>query len=390
MSFDSNIIKFLNDSNSEFTSTREAELKRNLVSAVEQTKGNIVSALDVMLIHDEELRNEWNYEAKKAGKSQASYPVLARNLFQAGKIDEKTYQRAAGVLDTITNPGGANFLQTTVADFVAETVEELGIVANTVTKIDLAGEGNLQIPVNNSFAMSNFVANAANYTDLGSTIEGGISSVTLNPQKVGAYQQLRPDFLNKLSANRLQYIVRLLADAQARAYDNAIINGNGTTPNPTGMNQNALTAFPIGGDEFETLLNAVSAISDVRKGRDRDIVVFMNTAAKNRFLQLKYVLSNDRSGLIDANGSGLQSIAGYKVVVTDVINNTGTAGSKSTTVTLGYANQYYWGDSKKPTIATDQSVGFLSGTDTVRIDGMADGKPTFNNAFAKFDITNVA
>ena len=385
------IVTFLNDSNSNFTSTVDADRKRMLVSAMEATKGNFIRSLDLLLIHDQELRNEFNYESKKQGKSGVSYPIMARGLFDADLIDEPTYKRAGGVLDTLTNPGGANFLQTTVADFVAETVDELGLVAKSVQQFDLKGEGNLSIPVYNPKLQSAFATNVASYTDLGSGIEGGISSILLNPQKVGAFVQLRPDFMNKLSANRLQFVLRILADAQARAYDDAILNGAGSGVLPTGMNQNALTAgteFTVGSDAFETLLNSIEAISDQRAGRASDIRIYMNTSAKNEFVKLERSLSNDRPNILKTSPSGLD-IGNYPVIVTDVIRNTNATApaNKTSLVTVGYANQYYWGNSKAPEVVADSSVGFLSETETLRVSGMANGKPAFNNAFAKFTVT---
>jgi|GEM_PF-6432683 len=388
--FNPNIVDFLNNSGSEFTSTTHSDRKNALVGAVEATKGNILRAMDLMLIHDEDFRNEFNYEAKKEGKSGVAYPVLARGLFEAGQIDETTFKRASGVMDTITNPGGANFLQTTVADFVAETVQELGLIAKEVNHIDLAGEGNLLIPTFNPKLSSTWVANAANFVEL-TSVEGGINGVTLNPQKVGSFINIRPDFLNKLSASRLTFLLKILADAQARAYDLAILNGTGSGVQPTGMNQNSLTVttdFEVGANAFDTLFNAMSAVSDRRAGRARDMRIFMNTAAKNEFVKLERSLSNDRKNILETDPDSM-TIGGNKVIITDAILNTnGTApANKTSVVTVGYANQYYWGESAKPKVSTDNSIGFLSSSSVIKVDGMADGKPAFNDAFAKFTVT---
>lgn len=382
-------LNFLRDSNNEYTSTVDKNRKEALLRSLEGAKGNIIVAFDNMLINDEDLRNEWNYEAKKEGKSGVNYPILARGLYNAKQIDKEAYIRAGGILDNTTNPGGGNFLQTTVADYVAETVEDLGLVAATVTKHDIANDGNFKIPVFDGFFKSTFVADSANFINLGTSIEGGITSVTLTPEKVGAYVQVFQSFLTTLSANRLQYVIKLVSEAQARAYDDAILNGSGSSQQPLGMNQNALAAgtdFSSGGDAFETLMNAVSAISDHRKGKNKDIVCYMNTAAVNLYKKLKYSLTNDRAGLIEINGDSI-NIGGYKVVVTDVIDNTGTALSKVSQVTVGYAKMYHWGDAKKPVIDTSEAVGFLNGTDTIRISGQANGRPSFNDAFAKFNIS---
>lgn len=360
-----------------------------LRGAVEATKGDFIRAIDYMLITDETKRSEWNYLAKKAGKSGVHYGIMARSLKDAGVIDDAAYKRAAGVFDSTTTPGGGEFLQTTVADFVAETIEELGLVANTVVRMDLSNDGNFKIPRFDGSIKSDFVADAANFTDLGATVEGGITSITLDPQKVGSYMAVYQSYLHKVSVSRLQWLLGKLAEAQARAYDDAILNADGTGNNPTGMNQNA-TAVTLGGDAFETLTYAVATISDARKGRATNIMGYMNTAALQAFIRLNRTLPNERKEVIEVKQGTYATVAGIPFVITDVIGNVGAAGSKTTTVTVGYRDMYYWGDAKRPVIETSNHVGFLSGTEHLKISGMANGKPVFDDAFAKFDIANVA
>jgi HK97 family phage major capsid protein len=381
-------VDFLNEASNPYISKTEAIRKEKLIRSVEATKGNIIASLDVLLLTDEDLRNEWNYEAKKQNKSQVAYPILSRGLYEAKKIDQETYKRAGGILDTTTNPGGQNFLQTTVTDYVAETVEELGIVAKAVTKHDMANSGILKIPVYNAYLKSTWAANNANYTDLGQSVEGNISSVSLNTEKVGAFLKVNPDYLNSLSANRLQWLLKIFAEAQARAYDDAILNGTGINQLPLGMNQNAQvvgTDFAAGADAFETVLNAATAVAHQRKGQHKDIKIIMNTAGVNHFKKLAYSMSNNRAGLIEINNDSIR-VGGYETIITDVIENTGTIGSQTTQITVGIPKMYHWGESKKITIATSDDVAFLSGQSTIRVEGSTDGVPTFNNAFAKFTI----
>ena len=387
---DNPVLDFLNESSNEYTSNTNQTRKQAFeASMAGSKKRNLIAAIDNVLFNNEYLRNEWNVQCQKEGKVGVNYNILARGLFRAGKIDEETCKRASGILDNATNPGGANFLQTTVADYVAQTVESLGQVLGSVTTHEIGGDGNFRIPTFNGYLRSSFKTDAADFANLGTSIESNISSVTLAPEAVGAYVTVHASYLNTLSASRIQYILTLLAQAQARAYDDAILNGAGTGVLPLGMNQNALVAgtnFATGGDEFETYINAMSAISDVRRGVDSSLMGFMNTAAANVFKKLKYSLTNDRAGLIDITENGI-NIAGYKNIITDVIENTGTAGSKVSQITVGNAKTYHWGNAKAPTVETSTDAGFLAGNTVLKISGAADGQPEFANGFAKFSIT---
>lgn len=394
--------------------TPEMNRKRGEVlgMALRHTGGNVARSLDALMIADPVFREEFNYLAKKNNPNVrtldysytlgAAYQNQLRQLRSAYSDDEveameaeaddikSQYQRAGGVMDTTTNPGGANFLQTTVADFVAETVENLGLVASQVTIHDLENDGNFKIPVYDGFVKSQFVADGANFPNLGGQVEADLSSITLDPQKVGGYLQAYQSFITKITPGRLQYLLKVLADAQARAYDDAILNGTGTNSQPTGMNLNA-TTVTAGGDEFETLSLAISTVSDARKGDKRNLRIFGNTPIAQKYIRLRYTMTNDdRAGLIGLDASGnLSSLASVPFVETNVIESIGSSPNKNAVATVGYANMYHWGNAKRPIIETSDVPGFLSGTATMKVSGQANGKPAFDNAFAKFVVEHV-
>jgi HK97 family phage major capsid protein len=358
------------------------------------SNNNFFRAVDLFLISNPVARNEFNYHAQQKGLPQVSYPLLSRALLQNEVIDKETFNRASGDLDTLTNPGGANMLQVTVANYFEKTVEQLGAVFSTVTKRDLRNGGNLKQPVYSAFAKSTWVAAGVDYVDLGTTIEGGMSSVTLDPLPFGHNLQVFTDFVNKLSVTWLQETLEIMAEAHARAKDDAILNGSGSAQ-PTGMNQNALvvnTNFAPGADEFETLLNACTAISDARKIGGNRLAIYGNEAINNRLVSLKYNMTNpDLAGLINIDGNGsVKSIAGKRFIQTEVISNTGSSPSKSAVATVGIPELYIWGYSKEDQVKESEHLGFKSDTLFLKASGIADGKPAFNNAFAKVTFSNVA
>lgn len=353
-------------------------------SAIKSLGYNLAKGLDAVLVTDVELRNEFNWELKKRNLDGVSYPLLARHLFQAKQIDEETFARAAGTLDTVTNPGGGNFLQTTVSDVIEKRVEDLSLVYNEVSSYDLEQGGNLQIPTYSAFAKTVNTAEGSNLTNLGTTVEGGIGKITLDPQRHGGFIPVFNSFIHKLNGKHLADLLDILAEAFARGRDAAILNANGSGVNILGMNQNA-TTIPFTGDALTTFKTAAQSVADVQRGGLSGLVAFMSTTAWLEFMELFRDLNNDRSGIIDPVE---RKIYGVKCVVTDVIESGGATPNKSSTVTLGYGKTYKYGQTQLQT-ETDKFTNMLTGQTNLYIATYNDGQPSFHNAFAKFNLANI-
>ena len=244
--------------------------------------------------------------------------------------------------------------------------------------------GNLKIPTYSAFAKTTFVAEGSNLVNLGTTVEGGLSSITLDPQRHGGYLPVFQSFIDKLSAKNLMNLLEILAQSFARGIDDTILNGNGSTPNATGMNQNA-TSIAFAGDALTTFKLAVQNVSDAQKGGLDQLVAFMSTAAWMEYMELFRDLQNGRVGIIDPES---QKIYGVRCVITDVITNSGTTPNKSSIVTLGYGKTYQYGQTTLKT-ETDNFSGFLTSTVNLKAVAYANGKPAFNDAFAKFSMANI-
>lgn len=379
--FNKTIVDYINDRYINPAGSAEVYSKRlDLVSkTIGAVNHNFLRGLDLALMSDPELRAEFNYEQRNRKEEQVNYSLLAGNLKRANKIDDDTYIRAAGTLDTVTDPGGANLLQTTVSDVIEKRVEDLGLIKKEVTVFDLEGEGNLKIPTYDAFAKTAFATDAANLVNLGTTVEGGISSITLDPRKHGGYIPIFESFIKKLSGKNMSMVMDLLAEATARGIDDAILNGNGAGENATGMNQNA-TSVAFTGDALETFRIAMSTVSDAHRGGLNNMTAYMSTAAWLNFMGLFRDLQNDRTGIIDPSN---RSIYGVRCIVTDLIPNTGVTPNKESIVTVGYGKSYKWGQSSI-SIEADKYSGFLSATTNIRSLLFADGQPAFNDSFAKF------
>jgi hypothetical protein len=302
-----------------------------------------------------------------------------------------TNVRASGNLDTITNPGGANLLQTTVADYFVQTIEDLSVVYNSgIIKRDMTNGGNSQQPTFSNFGRSTFVEPGTNYVNLGTSIEGGISSVTLNPKPYGAIYNILSDFQYKLNTSWIKELLDVLAGYQAREKDYTILFGTASLPDyPTGManGSGVVTGLTAGANEFETLGKYISKISQNRKVSRSKMALYINESINQRLIDLKYQMTNDDMSkmiALDSNGN-ISMIRGVKTYTTEIIPVT----SGTSTLVIGVPTLYMWGYSKQDKLEEDRATGFDSDSIKFKVSGYADGKPVFGNAFGKFDVTGL-
>jgi hypothetical protein len=374
---------------------------------------NADSAMDAFLLANPLALNDFNRAIhnenlnKNTKKPLLNYSILGeevkRQLHTLDISDEQkaefnrsldfaTNTRASGNLDTITNPGGANLLQTTVADYFLRTVEELGVVYNSgIVKRDMTNAGNFQQPLYNNFGKSAFVEPGTNYPDAGTEIEGGMTNVLLNPKPYGTTLTILSDFQYKLKGSWLKDTVDLLAERQAREKDTVILFGTGSVPEyPTGMANGGgvIIGLTAGANEFETLGKYISRISQLRKVSRSKMAMYINESINQRFIDLKYQMTNDdMSKMISLDEKGnISMIRGVKVITTEVSPVT----SGTSTVIIGVPSLYMWGFSKQDSVVDDAGItGFKADSIVYKVSGFADGKPGFGNAFGKFDVTGL-
>jgi HK97 family phage major capsid protein len=334
--------------------------------------GDVARAIDYLAYNDVHFRSEVNNSLQNAGyKRGLTYDLLASEL------SDSNY-RAGGSFDTITTPGGANTLQTTVG-LIVSRVEELGQVLREVESQEIV-DGNLQIPVFSSNATAAYVGNA-NATNLGTTLEGVLNQVTLNPQRIAGYIDINDDFIVKISSKNVTTLMDKLAESYARGVDNGILQGAGTGSTPLGMLTNA-TVITAGANDLDTLRKAIASASINGLGGYNNLRIFMNTPTWTKY----GMLSTSNMAYNTVINAGNDTIFGIPVIKTDVLGVTADASN----VIVGYKNHYVIGISKQPSVLIDQYSGSLTGTQRCVISGTNQGRPLFNNSFARFSVGGLA
>lgn len=403
MSDTSQLIRFLKDREIQSLSNTSAEERQNTFKDLrELTKTDLTSLMDAVLILDPEARREFNFKmedwsAKKGLRfAPINYTAMATDLRAADIIDDNVFQRSTAAIDTITTPGFAPAVQTTVADFILRTVGQLGNVWGEVKKIDLRNRGNYRVMVNNSNGQSQWrTSQTANYSSANSEIEDANSFIDLVPLSFGKLLKTTLQFENVLSGNFLADVIQMLSEQHTRAKDNAVLNGSGVNQ-PTGMNLNALsgvlgnttgTQFKLGGSLVESVLNASARISGLRKVGKNKQVIFMNSTFESNILAERLQLTNDdTANLITVKDGSVVKIGGIRIVLNDEVITNDV--NNNSVATLAVPEFYIWGSTLPDKMAEDRSNGFDASVMTSKIEGIADGKPGFTNAFAKINSNN--
>jgi len=399
----SQIIKFLKDREALSKSNATREERMEVFSNLrELSGGNLVSLMDTVLILYPDARKEFNitmedWTAKQGVRFMpVNYTQMVTDLRSANIIDNETLERSATAIDTVTTAGFAGSVQTTVADFILRTVGQLGNIWGEVKKVDLRNRGSYRLTVNNSNGKSQWRSSqTANYSSANSEIEGGSAVVDLVPISFGKVIKTTLEFENVLSGNFIAEVIQMLLEQHTRAKDDAVINGTGSNQ-PTGMNLNALSGttgnpsasqFKLGGTLVETVLNASAKLSTLRKVGKNKQVLFANSTFESNLLTERLQLTNDdMANLITIKDGSVVKVGGIRVVINDEVITTDA--NNNSVATLAIPAMYFWGVSVPDKMNEDRSAGFESSTMISKIEGIADGKPGFNNAFAKINSNN--
>lgn len=372
------------------------------IHAVRQiTEGNALATFDALLISDPSALREFNYSMEKWCKRMSpdynyrpvNYASLVEDL---PFIEDEQRTELKRAFDTQAGTTFGLAQSTTVADMLVKTVGELSQIYSRVKKYDLQGAGNMKVIVNTVKTRSAWrTSQTADFVDNSNTIEAGNVEVNFTPNSVGAVRTVTFEFKNKLTPYWMAEALQLLMEEQFRAYDHAIILGTGLNNNPLGMNVNALVGvagvpnssqFALGGDLFETLVNAQTVISNATKRGKKDMVLFCNSTFENELLKLRYSMNNDDiSGIITVADGSVKKVAGIEVVPCEEVIETTNGVS---TATLAVPELYAWGESAPIEVVEDASIGIKAKVMTMVISGIADGKPVLNNAFAKINSNN--
>lgn len=241
-----------------------------------------------------------------------------------------------------------------------------------LSRIDMTHiPGNVVLPVEDTVADAAWVAMATAATDSAD----GINSITLAAHKLIKTVEITAE-VEAMSISAFEdWIVAKLGEKIEKALDNAVFNGTGSGQ-PTGICKTIATAtgtFTKAKAKYSDLIAIIAALP--------------SGPAKNAtFAMPRKLFFTDVIGIEDQAGQPVchadvaspakYNILGYPVVLDDNI--------PVDTILFGDFKAYKMNIAKAPTIASDDSVGFRSGSRVYRAMALADGKLAVATSFVKY------
>lgn len=241
-----------------------------------------------------------------------------------------------------------------------------------LSRVDLTYiPGNVTLPVEGTNADASWVDMATAVTDSADTID----SISLAAYKLIKTVEITAD-IEAMAIDAFEsWLVRNLGSKIEKALDAAVFNGTGSKQ-ATGILKTISTAtgtFTKAKAKYSDLINIIAALPS---GPAKNA-----TFAMPRKLFFTDVIGiEDQSGQpvchVDVESPAKYNILGYHVVLDDNI--------PVDNILFGDFKAYKLNIAKAPTVASDDSVGFRSGSRVYRAMALADGKLALASAFVRY------
>lgn len=250
-------------------------------------------------------------------------------------------------------------------------VEKMEMVAPLISKVTVTQiPGNLTVPVEGTTADVAWVAMGTAATDS----EDTLGSVSLAAYKLIKTVEIGADVMAMSIDSFESYIINKLYKKMAKAVENAIINGTGSSQ-ATGLalaGQITNTGeFTNSGMTYDDILTIIADLPDA--GYRQDACFVMPSALF--YSDVLPALTDKGSGL-DVQAAEKMKVLNYDVILCDRL--------AADTVIFGDLSYYHFNWAQQAEIKADSSVAFRTGSTVYRALALADGKMTNAAAFNKY------
>lgn len=225
--------------------------------------GSVTAGIDALLYSDAKFRADFNNlpENRKNPLMQVGYDVTATlakdEIYAEGK---RTYERS---LDTASNAGGANIIQTSLADTIIFKSEELGQILSLVQK-DTIPFGDIEYPRITAKAVAAPIDESTTaWTNMTATTyevaTNGLTKVKYTPRDFGLLAVYTKRLLSKVSPSAIAFFRNYEAQGITRGLEQQILRGSGSGVNYQGI-LGIATSVPFDTDAYVTLNNATGIL----------------------------------------------------------------------------------------------------------------------------------
>lgn len=242
-----------------------------------------------------------------------------------------------------------------------------------LSRIDLMHiPGNVSIPVESSVADASWVAMGTAATDSADSI----TTVSLAAYKLIKTVEITADVQNMAIDAFEAWLVERLANKVQLALDNAVINGTGTNQ-AKGIVTSLSTVtgtFTKAGTTYKDLIKIIASLGTKYA---RNAVFIMQR--KLFYGDIMSIVGTDGKPVVhpDVESPSKFNFLGYPVILDDNV--------PEDNILFGDLSAYKLNLAKEPTVESDSSVGFRSGTQVYRVMALADGKLAEESAFVRYN-----
>jgi HK97 family phage major capsid protein len=360
-----------------------------------QDKVNFTRALSYLLQSDRELLGEVAYLQSKdrtvAGETVKGDSILQRQFDKLSKADKEGKDFFTRALDADSNAGANDLANTLVEDSIIKRVEQESKILDVIRKKSTGSNKDVKFPLSSNTQKAGYVTKSADLPDISAGVEGGISSITIEPEKFGALMFVEGEFFVKITPGIVSDVMDELRVAYRRGLSDQIFNGNGSAPNATGLALNA-TPIAFSTNIQETLIKMFAAVSDANRGSTNglsDIFIATNMAGGITLEGEKFI-SWQHNALIDAvaNISKTNAFLNKVNIIYDDMGvlTSGTSPNKSVPLYVGVKNEYLMAEAQEPQVLIDPYTDFKAVGQWSRIVAWHSMKPAHNDSFAKTTI----
>ena len=336
----------------------ERQQLHNAAQTRQQLRERVAAGLvtgTVIETHNEE---ETNMENRTFAIDSAEYREAYLMNLQGRELTAE--QRAA-----VT---GAAAIPTQTLNQIFRYMEESPILS----RIDMTHiPGNVTLPVESAVADASWVAMATASTDSADAI----TSISLGAHKLIKTLEINADVEAMAISAFESWLVAKLGEKMEKALDNAVFNGTGSNQ-PTGILKTIATAtgtFTKAKAKYSDLVNIIASLAS---GPAKHAVFAM----PRKLFFTDVIGIEDQQGQpvvhADVESPAKYNVLGYHVILDDNI--------PADNILFGDFKAYKMNIAKAPTISSDDSVGFRTGTRVYRGLALADGKLAMADAFVRF------
>lgn len=242
-----------------------------------------------------------------------------------------------------------------------------------LSRIDLMHiPGNVSIPVESSVADASWVAMGSAATDSADSI----TTVSLAAYKLIKTVEITADVQNMAIDAFETWLVERLANKVQLALDSAVINGTGTNQAKGIVTSisSATGTFTKAGATYKDMIKIIASLGTKYA---RNAVLIMQR--KLFYGDVMGIVGTDGKPVVhpDVESPSKFNFLGYPIILDDNV--------PEDNILFGDLFAYKMNLAKDPTVESDRSAGFRSGTQVYRVMALADGKLAEESAFVRYN-----